>query len=209
MLTLAKGLVIVGVLWAVILLAAQVVVSRGARRRDYSRRAGMPGRGLLYGFTVAMLPAHKESVGRHPLEFATGMIMHAGVLIALLSAVLLVAWPEAGFLILGYTRPLILVALLAGVGLLVRRAVSTSLRSMSAADDYVAIIATCGLILLAGVRTVDSATQVPLLVWAGLLLLYMPLGKLRHAVFFFVARGEHVSRLGYRGVYPPPPVDVE
>jgi hypothetical protein len=41
------------------------------------------------------------------------------------------------------------------------------------------------------------------LIYAGVLFLYFPLGKLRHAVFFFVARADYGRRLGYRGVYPP------
>ena len=42
-----------------------------------------------------------------------------------------------------------------------------------------------------------------LLGYAALIFLYLPLGKLRHAVFFFVARGDYGWRLGHRGVYPP------
>ena len=41
------------------------------------------------------------------------------------------------------------------------------------------------------------------MIYTGLLLVYLPLGKLRHAVFFFVARGDYGRRLGFRGVYPP------
>jgi len=92
---------------------------------------------------------------------------------------------------------------------LVRRTLSTDLRAMSAPDDYVAITVTCGLLALAALMGGDRDHQLTLLIYAGLFFVYFPLGKLRHAVFFFVARGNYGRRLGYRGVYPPPRTRVE
>ncbi len=73
---------------------------------------------------------------------------------------------------------------------------------MSAPDDYIAILATCGLLALASGYPIDAASDVVTLIYAVLLFAYLPLGKLRHAVFFFVARGDYGRRLGRRGVYP-------
>jgi hypothetical protein len=36
-----------------------------------------------------MLPAHKETVRRHPVKFAIGVVRHLGVILVLLSEVLL------------------------------------------------------------------------------------------------------------------------
>jgi hypothetical protein len=49
------------------------------------------------------------------------------------------------------------------------------------------------------------AGEVPRAAWlwgAAAFFAYVPLGKLRHAVFFFVARGDLYARLGARGVVP-------
>jgi nitrate reductase gamma subunit len=100
-------------------------------------------------------------------------------------------------------------ALLAGLYLLVQRLLSPTLRAMSAPDDYLAILASCGLLALASLRRIGPDDEILLLLYAFLLLIYVPLGKLRHVVFFFVARADYGRRLGYRGVYPPAATGAE
>jgi len=198
-----KLFVALSLLWAVAALGVQVLAAWGGGREDYSSRAGSSARGIAYSFTVAMTPRHKESVSRHPVKFAVGVVMHIGVMLSLLAAVLLVVWPTAGSAALSHGRPLIATSLVAGLYLLVRRTLSRDLREMSAPDDYIAMLATCGLLALACVYTGDAGSETVYLIYAGLLFAYLPLGKLRHAVFFFVARANHGRRLGRRGVYPP------
>ena len=205
MLTAVKFFVAISILWAVVALLAQVLIARGGGRKDYSRRTGSPFRAVIYNFTVAMTPAHKETVSRHPVKFTLGVVMHAGVFIALAGAVLLLVWPAAGREIMSLVRPLTAIAFLAGMYLFVRRFTDANLKAMSAPDDYLAILATCGLLLLASVLRIDAENQIVYLIYTGCLFIYMPLGKLRHAVFFFVARSNYGRRLGYRGVYPPEP----
>ncbi|MBU0618371.1 MAG: hypothetical protein KKI02_11685 [Planctomycetes bacterium] len=205
----AKVFAALSILWAIIALVIQVIAARGGGRRDYSRRSGSSVRGVVYNFTVAMMPAHKEAVRRHPVKFTIGVVMHLGVILVLLGVVLLLAWPTAGYRVITFVRPLVALSLLAGIYLFVRRVFSKNLRAMSAPDDYFAILATCGLLALASLYPADAQNQVVLLIYAGLLLVYLPLGKLRHAVFFFVARGDYGRRLGYRGVYPPPAAGTE
>jgi hypothetical protein len=172
-----KLLVMLGALWAAVALTVQVLRAHGGGRRDHSRRAGSPARGLLYNFTVAMTPAHKEAVSRHPVKFALGVLMHAGGAVSLL-----------------------------GVGLLVQRMFSPTLRAMSAPDDYLAIVASCGLLALV---SIGPGHETALMLYTSLLLIYLPLGKLRHVVFFFVARADYGRRLGHRGVYPPAATGAE
>jgi hypothetical protein len=204
-----SAFVTVSILWAVIALAAQVLSSSRGNPRDHGRRAGSPLRGVLYNFTVAMTPAHKESVRSHPAEFGIGVVLHAGALLALLMVVLSVVRPGTGVEIAAFLRPLFVVSMLAGGVLFVRRLRSANLRAMSAPDDYVAILATCGLLVFAAIGADGSSERIAFLIYAGLFLLYFPLGKLRHAVFFFVARGDVGRRLGYRGVYPAARAEAE
>jgi hypothetical protein len=166
---------------------------------DRSVAAGDPARGARYAFTIAMLPRHKETVRLHPLEFALGLALHAGALPALIGALLAAAVPSAGLAFQHALRPLFALALGAGVVLLARRALSPALRAISIPDDYLAIAVTCGLLALAW-----RAPAGALMVYAGATGLYLPAGKLRHAVFFFAARGDLGRRLGRRGVYPVP-----
>lgn len=202
MLVPVKIFVALSVLWAVIALGYQVFAAWGGGREDYSKRAGSSARGIAYSFTFAMAPRHKESVSRHPGAFAVGAVLHIGVILSLLGVVLLLVWPTVGHAVLSLGRPLIALSLAAGLYLLIRRTLSRDLRAMSAPDDYIAILATCGLLALSFVYRGDAGSETVYLIYAGLLFAYLPLGKLRHAVFFFVARGDHGRRLGRRGVYP-------
>lgn len=183
-------------------LAWQARAGRGARLPDFSQPAGSPRRGLGYAFTGAMAPRHKETIRLHPIEFGIGLLLHAGVGVALLGVLLLLAGSGLGMTWLRALRPVLGLALLGGLALVVRRFASRKLRAISQLDDYVAILATCGLLALAG--TVSATRSGGLLFYTGGLLLYVPLGKLRHVLFCPVARGDVGLRLGYRGVYPPP-----
>jgi len=185
-------------LWAVLALLYQVVLARGGGRTDYSVRAGHSGRGVLYAFTTAMLPTHKESVRHHPGKFAVGLLLHVGVLAALLEIVLLVAGVAVGW----PWGVLALLALPAGIYLAVRRRVSPVLRAMNAPDDYVAIVAVCALLVMAALSAFGIVAPAVLLGYAVPFLVYLPLGKLRHVIFFFVARADLGRRLGYRGTLP-------
>jgi hypothetical protein len=188
--------------WATVALAAQVVLARGGGRQDFSRRAGHPGLGVLYNFTTAMLPSHKETARLHPAEFVAGMVLHLGILASLAEVLAL--------LVMGAAAPWFIVPRLfaaggaiTSLGLFVRRVRSPLLRKLSTPDDYLAVLATTGLLAIAAFPFPVFASGAPLLGYAALIFLYTPLGKLRHAVFFFVARGEYGWRLGHRGIYPP------
>jgi len=150
------------------------------------------------------MPAHKESIRLHPAEFAVGLVMHLGVVVSLIVVGCLLAWPLGAERVIPAARVVTAAALVAGLALFIRRLASPMLRSISVPDDYLASLATCG--LLAGAAFLpwhDAGGRSALFIYTTLLFIYLPLGKLRHAVFFFIARGDYGRRLGYRGVYPP------
>ncbi len=184
-------------------LSAQLQRARGGGRIDYSRPQGRPGRGVIYAFTVAMLPSHKESIRNHPVEFLVGALMHLGVIVALLGILLAGVHPGSGVAALQRLRPLLWLALIAGLWLGLRRLGSRDLRAMSSPDDYVAILASCGLLIVTSLIGTRPVMPVVAMLYTAALLVYVPLGKLRHIVFFFAARADYGRRLGYRGVYPP------
>ncbi|MBU1699927.1 MAG: hypothetical protein KJ970_08695 [Candidatus Eisenbacteria bacterium] len=197
------------IIWAAVLSILQIRKAHGGGRKDYSRRAGDPIQGVIYNFTAAMTPAHKESVRRHPGKFAIGLLMHFGVFLSLAAAILCLIQFELGMRVLRYLSPLFLASLAAGLFLLVRRLATPDLRFMSYPDDYLSIILSCGWTGLAAASGLFLNRPIPFLVYTGLLMIYLPLGKLRHAIFFFAARWDYGRRLGYRGVYPPAPMTME
>jgi hypothetical protein len=197
-----KTLVWLGLLWAVSALAWQLLRAWGGGRREHGRRAGDSLLGVRYNFTRAMLPTHKETATRHWAEFVVGLALHAGVVSVSAALFLWLLWARAGDVAFDVVRPLAWLGLVAGLVLLVRRAVSPRLRQMSVPDDYLAAGGTCLFLATAGLFAGTSA-QALFALCAVLVMIYLPLGKLRHAVFFYAARADLGRRLGYRGVYPP------
>ncbi|MBP6875306.1 MAG: hypothetical protein KBD56_04490 [Candidatus Eisenbacteria bacterium] len=193
-------------LWTLASLAYQWRAGRARRRRDYSLPRGSASRGRVWFLTAGMLPSHKESVRLHPVSFALGLLMHIGLFGALAVLLLLIIHPLSGRVLAQVLLPLLAGGLSAGMILFVRRILSRTLRSMSSFDDYLAILATCGLLAATarlGLDPARSRLAVQALAYGIFLFAYLPLGKLRHALFFFVARADQGARLGYRGVLPP------
>ncbi len=200
-------LLLLTMVWAALALAAQVVIARGGGRRDFSRPAARPIAGLFYNFTTAMLPGHKETAHLHPAEFAAGVVLHVGIFAALFEILSFLIPVNVGVVLFAGLRVLAGLGALTAMILIVRRVRSPLMCALSTPDDYLAALVTCGLLVLAAFPGLGSGAVLP--GYAVLLFAYLPLGKLRHAVFFFVARADYGWRLGYRGVYPPARVETE
>jgi hypothetical protein len=99
---------------------------------------------------------------------------------------------------------LVLTALgaIGGASLLVRRASGPMLRPISIPDDYLANLLTTAFIALAGLRLLAGSLERALLVGAMMLFIYIPLGKIRHCLFFFPARWNLGRHYGRRGTFP-------
>jgi hypothetical protein len=129
--------------------------------------------------------------------------MHVGVLAAMLAETALVLHAALAGALVRLGLPVFAIALVAALALFVRRVVSQNLRGMSTPDDYLAVLASAGLLVLAALYGLDAGRELAFALYGTALFAYLPLGKLRHAVFFFVARGDYGRRLGFRGVWPP------
>ncbi len=195
-----------GVAWAAALLLAQLLLAWGGGRRDYSARAGSPGRAVLFNLTVAMAPAHKEAARLHPGKFAAGVALHVGVAVAVVEALAATVRPEAGPLWPAAAGTLAALSVVAGAYLLIRRAASRMLRVISCPDDYVGAAVTCAFVLAAALYAFGALAASPFLIFAAVTFFYLPLGKLRHVLFCPVSRVDLGRRLGYRGTYPTPRV---
>jgi hypothetical protein len=203
-----SGILRIGVLacavWVIVAWVAQLRSARAFGRRTVWAAPARPAwKGVAYAFGPGMSPAAKESVRDHLPAYFAGVAYHAGIFTALLVlGVSLTGVALASALLPGAT---ILTALgaCAGTVLLVRRANSPLLRAISSPDDYVSNLLTTAVIALAFVRTLAPAAEPAFLAGGMLLLLYAPLGKIRHCLFFFVTRASSGAFFGRRGVFPP------
>ena len=184
-------LLVIGVLASAAWAAAGLALLH-AEARAYGQRAlhaapaGDPAAGVRYAFTGAMSPTAKESVREHLPSYLAGLAYHAGIFTAL--GLLAITLAEVSL-----PGPLRLL-----VQALLKRALKPELRGLSTPDDVLS-----NLLATAFVALAIFGPSTPWLLSAMLLLLYVPLGKLRHSLFFFVARRHLGAFFGRRGVFPP------
>jgi FtsH-binding integral membrane protein len=181
---------------ALLATAALLLELRGLELRpaDYAPARGSALRGSVYFFTLGMLPHKKESAHRHIPSFTVGVVFHgaAFVALALLAAPIQLPWLAI----------LTAIGFLASLYLVGRRMLEPGVRAMSNLDDYLSTALVGLLALAATARLVlgsPAASTAHNLVGA-VLFLYMPLGKLRHWLYFLLARGFLGSKLGRRGI---------
>lgn len=176
--------------------------SRLARPGDRSTPRGSANAGVVYALTLGMMPWAKESTRRHALAYLRGVGFHLTVFISL--GVLLVSpW-------LGHVPAIIRfgLAALTGFGAVLAflgflaRFIEKSLKALSTPDDYFAILLV-SLFLAASALALVNLALLPLFYLASaLLLVYMPLGKIRHCIYFAFSRLFFGRFFGRRGVYP-------
>ncbi|HOT16394.1 MAG TPA: hypothetical protein PLB07_01905 [Bacteroidales bacterium] len=150
-----------------------------------------------------MSPTKKESAYLHLPTYTAGIIYHLGTFLSLLLFIILLA----GFIPSGILRLIIslllAVSTLAGLMILVKRFLNNELRSLSNPDDYISnLLVTLFHLMTIAVLNFEGA-RVFYFLEASLLLLYLPVGKLRHTIYFFAARYHLGYFFGYRGTWPP------
>lgn len=171
---------------------------------DFATPSGSTGQGILYSFTGAMSPSKKESAFLHLPTYAAGLAFHLGTFLSVFLVFLLLADVVLpAFLALGLAA-LLMAASACGLAILIKRMVKKGLRKLSNPDDYISNILVTGFQLLTALSLIPLVSIEPLLfVWSGILLLYIPLGKLKHLLYFFSARRQLGLFYGRRGVWPP------
>ena len=196
-----------GVLLAAIIVA--VAALGRARHRIGSARTwlfapprGRAAAGVRYAFTTAFLPWAKESASGHLPSYLAGLLYHAGIFAMLACLVVSVTPARPARPVAIALAALFAAALAVGLALLAKRRLDPTLRAISVPDDVVSnllVDAALGGALWAAL----APAALPAFQLAGaVLLLYAPLGKLRHMLFLLTSRRLWGSYYGRRGVLP-------
>lgn len=172
------------------------------RPGDRSQPRGDVTAGVRYALTLGMMPWAKESTRRHALSYMRGVGFH---LVVALSFGVFLASPWLALIPavirLWISIIIALGSLLAFLGF-VSRLVEKGLRALSLPDDYFAILLVS---LYLGVSAL-AVWNLALLPWfhltAAVLFVYMPLGKIRHCIYFAFSRMFFGRFFGRRGIYP-------
>ena len=189
-------------LCAISLLYHLIRLIRLGRPRDYSSPRSDPHSGIAYAFLGAMNPAKKESAYLHLPTYAAGLIYHLGTFLSvfLAFAFFFEAAPAGILRILLLT--LVALSCLSGSAMIVKRLLTKNLRFLSVPDDYVSnILVTLFQVFTVGMLA-DIRVEPAYFCLTGILLLYIPAGKLKHALYFFAARYHLGLSFGRRGVWP-------
>lgn len=178
------------------------VISLG-NPRDLSSPTGDFKKAMPYAFVGAMSPAKKESAFLYLPTYTAGIIYHLGTFSALALFFIIIFGlnlpPTLSLILSG----MFTISGLCGFGILIKRILKSQMRELSNPDDYISnLLVSIFQWASAGVLLSDSLITVYLLI-AGLLFLYIPVGKLKHTVYFFAARYHLGFFFGHRGVWPP------
>ncbi len=176
-------------------------VAASARTFDPSKPRGSAWAGVAYSFTGAMSPLKKESARKHMPTYLLGLFFHGGVFIAFAWLVALFVGARAPLLLTRVFALCILAAALCGGALLVKRIIKPDLRRLSCPDDYFSNVFVVGFQIMTAAALADSRAVGTLFIYAAALFLYIPLGKLRHAIYFPLARIYLGEFFGRRGVW--------
>lgn len=177
--------------------------------KDKSEPSGSVAEGVVYSNTTAMLPNHKESAYLHLPSYAVGILFHIGIFTSLMLFLLLFFTPIREWLADGCWRYAIAalpaVGTVCGIILFVKRLISNKLKTFSTPDDFISVVLVALFQCFTTLYTLfPTSNLLHILYYISciLLFLYMPLGKLRHAVYFFAARFHLGFFYGRRNVWP-------
>jgi len=169
---------------------------------DRSPIKGNVSHGIAYAFTTGMLPWAKESTRIHMIAYLRGIGFHIGIFTAIGAVIISPFWeyspPVLSWILFGV---LTLGAFLGTAGG-VMRIVEHNLRGLSLPDDHFAVWLTTLFITVTGLAVVNEAFLIPMYIVAAMTFVYVPLGKIRHCLYFFFSRTFFGKFFGRRAVFP-------
>ena len=187
-----------------------VRIIRLGKPKDFSEKSGSVAKGVAYSNTVAMMPQNKESAYLHLPSYALGILFHIGIFSSFLILILSFFDFFNQWIVndqcIHYILPIVTATgAIAGLSLFIKRLINRNLRNLTNPDDFLSngfttlfqIATTCYLLLPACNCMVNTYYIV-----TAILLLYMPIGKLKHLLYFFSARYHLGFFYGWRNVWP-------
>lgn len=157
---------------------------------------------IIYSFTGGMSPKKKESAYLHLPTYAAGMLFHIGTFLSFLWLIIIFFNFIPGDIFLYGSGFFILVTSVCGISILIKRMVKNELRLMSNPDDYISNILVTTFQFVTALVLLSQISSEVLFICASILFIYIPVGKLKHAIYFFTSRVELGIHYGKRGVWP-------
>jgi hypothetical protein len=169
---------------------------------DYSKQSGNIPKAVAYAFTKAMSPAKKESAYLHMPTYTAGILYHLGTFLSIFLFFLIILDFSLGLPTIYIISAFLAVSGIAGVGILIKRMVKKELMALSNLDDFISNILVTLFQFATAFVLLMEAGFIPFYIITTALLLYLPLGKLKHTIYFFAARYHLGFFFGWRNVWP-------
>jgi hypothetical protein len=169
---------------------------------DKSPLKGNPQHGITYAFTLGMMPWAKESTRIHMIAYLRGIGFHIGIFTAIGALIISPFWG----LLPGVVTVLMMIVL--GTGTLlgaaggVMRLAEHNLRGLSIPDDHFAVWLVTVWMAAAALAVWNEAFLAAFYILSAITLAYIPLGKIRHCLYFFFSRTFFGRFFGRRAVFP-------
>jgi hypothetical protein len=157
---------------------------------------------IAYSFTGAMSPGKKESAYLHLPTYAAGMIFHMGTFLSFFWLIILFFNIPIHEILVYLSAAFIIISSICGISILIKRILKSELRELSNPDDYISNILVTAFQILTAFTLFFQYSYSLLFLFAAILFVYMPIGKLRHSIYFFTSRIHLGKFFGHRGVWP-------
>lgn len=197
---------VVALILSISMLAKQFFALLAAGKpNDYSKPSGSVEKGVIYSFTGAMSPFEKESAYLHFPTYFAGIVFHIGTFLSLLLFPIVLFIQkilEYSFVLSGILAAILALGALSGAGILIKRLLNKNLKAISGADDYISNILTTSAQGVSACLLLTGLGEGIYFVVFILLLLWIPIGKTRHVLYFFFARYHLGTFYGRRGTWP-------
>ncbi len=175
------------------------------KRPLYAEPKGDVKKGIVYAFGKGMMPWEKESAVKHLPSYIGGILYHLGVFGGFFYLLVTLVPIDLPTLVLLFIRIVLMVGIISGVALLLKRILSPQMRVLSCPDDFAANSIVNIFVLAALLHTFYPGITHLFFLAAVIMFLYMPLGKIRHCFFFFYIRIIFGMFYGRRDIFPPKP----
>jgi hypothetical protein len=173
------------------------------KRPLYAEPKGDVKKGIVYAFGKGMMPWEKESALKHLPSYIGGILYHLGILAGGFYLLVTLVPIDLPTLVLLFMRIAMVVGVISGAALLLKRILLPQMRVLSCPDDFAANIIVNIFVLAALFHTFYPGITHLFFLAAVIMFLYMPLGKIRHCFFFFYIRILFGMFYGRRDIFPP------
>jgi len=166
-------------------------------------KGDIPG-GIRYAFTLGMMPWAKESTRIHRIAYLRGIGFHMGIFAAIGAVIISPFWGYLPSLLSQTLFWVLMLGALLGAAGGIMRILEHNLRALSLPDDHFAVWLTTLFIAVSGLAVLNEAFMMPMYIISALTFVYIPLGKIRHCLYFFFSRIFFGKFFGRRAVFPHP-----